>query len=254
MGFGNFTAGLAEKLELLRTALDKKVDKVDGMGLSESNYTKLEKDKLAEIEDNANNYEHPTAPGSKHIPAGGSEGQILIYSSDGTAQWGEDKDTTYDNATANQSGLMSGDDKAKLDGIEAGAQVNPMVTDAGKIGSLSTLKAIVGTIVSSEKGKVNHMVSYFIDNDLADVAFSGSYNDLSDTPENAAATKAGFLSSTDKSKLDGIEAGANNYIHPLNHEASMITQDSIHRFVTDAEKNTWNNKLSATATIDGGTF
>lgn len=54
----------------------------------------------------------------------------------------------------------------------------------------------------------------------------------------------------EKTKL----AGLTNYTHPSSHAASMITQDSTHRFVTDTEKNTWNNKLSATATIDGGTF
>lgn len=32
-------------------------------------------------------YTHPTGAGSKHIPAGGTYGQILVYSSDGTAAW-----------------------------------------------------------------------------------------------------------------------------------------------------------------------
>lgn len=54
----------------------------------------------------------------------------------------------------------------------------------------------------------------------------------------------------EKTKLSGLS----NYTHPSNHEASMITQDSTHRFVTDSEKSEWNNKLSATDTIDGGTF
>jgi hypothetical protein len=40
-------------------------------------------------------YVHPTTAGNKHIPAGGSAGQILRYSSDGTAAWGADNDTTY---------------------------------------------------------------------------------------------------------------------------------------------------------------
>lgn len=45
-----------------------------------------------------------------------------------------------------------------------------------------------------------------------------------------------------KSKLDGIEAEANKYEHPANHPASIITQDASHKFVSDVEKNTWNNK------------
>lgn len=44
----------------------------------------------------------------------------------------------------------------------------------------------------------------------------------------------------EKNKLSGITAGANNYTHPSTHPASMITQDSTHRFVTDTEKDTWN--------------
>lgn len=44
--------------------------------------------------------------------------------------------------------------------------------------------------------------------------FSGSYNDLTDKPVDATASKAGFMSADDKQKLDAIEEGANKYIHP----------------------------------------
>ncbi len=47
----------------------------------------------------------------------------------------------------------------------------------------------------------------------------------------------------EKNKLSGIEDGANNYTHPDTHPASMIEQDETHRFVTDAEKAAWNNKV-----------
>ena len=40
-------------------------------------------------------YTHPTTAGNKHIPAGGSSGQILRWSADGTAAWGADNNTTY---------------------------------------------------------------------------------------------------------------------------------------------------------------
>ena len=36
---------------------------------------------------NANNYVHPTTAGNKHIPAGGTAGQILVNNGDGTAEW-----------------------------------------------------------------------------------------------------------------------------------------------------------------------
>lgn len=44
--------------------------------------------------------------------------------------------------------------------------------------------------------------------DLKTVAFSGSYNDLSNKPSTATTSANGFMSSTDKAKLDGIAAGA----------------------------------------------
>lgn len=46
----------------------------------------------------------------------------------------------------------------------------------------------------------------------------------------------------EKMKLAGIEEGANKYIHPDTHPATMITQDSNHRFVTDLQINEWDKK------------
>lgn len=57
--------------------------------------TAADKAKLNGIASNANNYSHPTSAGNKHIPAGGSAGQILRWSADGTATWGVDNNTTY---------------------------------------------------------------------------------------------------------------------------------------------------------------
>ena len=54
-----------------------------------------DKKKLDGIAEGANKYVHPTGSGNKHIPSGGSAGQVLRWSADGTAVWGEDKDTTY---------------------------------------------------------------------------------------------------------------------------------------------------------------
>lgn len=51
----------------------------------------------------------------------------------------------------------------------------------------------------------------------------------------------------EKNKLAGIADNANNYVHPSSHPASMITEDSTHRFATDAEKSTWNAKASTSA-------
>lgn len=62
----------------------------------------------------------------------------------------------------------------------------------------------------------------------------------------------GFMDATDKAKLNSVETGANNYVHPATHAPSIILQDSSNRFVTDAEKTSWNAKLNASGgTISG---
>lgn len=82
-----------------------------------------DKVKLDGVETNANNYVHPTTSGNKHIPSGGSSGQILRWSADGTAVWGNDNNTTYSpfkgaTASANGgSGLVPAPAKGQLSNI-----------------------------------------------------------------------------------------------------------------------------------------
>lgn len=51
-----------------------------------------------------------------NLPEGGTTGQVLKKTASGV-EWANDNDTTYQNATQSQAGLMSAEDKAKLDGI-----------------------------------------------------------------------------------------------------------------------------------------
>lgn len=66
----------------------------------------------------------------------------------------------------------------------------------------------------------------------------------------ATTSANGLMSASDKSKLDGIATGANNYTHPSTHPASMITQDSTRRMVSDTQIAAWNGKASGTHTHD----
>lgn len=47
---------------------------------------------------------------------------------------------------------------------------------------------------------------------------------------------------SEKQKLEGLS----NYVHPSTHDASIINQDSTHRFVTDEEKSKWNSATGVT--------
>lgn len=119
----NKTTTVSKIKEGLATSeqLAGKVDKDGSKVLSEKNFTAAYETKLKGIADNANNYVHPSTAGNKHIPSGGSSGQILRWSEDGTAVWGADNNTTYSVVTSSANGLMSSADKSKLDGIENGA-------------------------------------------------------------------------------------------------------------------------------------
>ena len=86
----NFAATMA-------TNLGNKADKNHGHSNATTSaagfMSKDDKAKLNGIAANANNYTHPTSSGNKHIPAGGSSGQFLKWSADGTAQWAANPNT-----------------------------------------------------------------------------------------------------------------------------------------------------------------
>lgn len=44
--------------------------------------------------------------------------------------------------------------------------------------------------------------------------------------------------------FEALEGAYSPYTHPSNHAPSVISQDANNRFVTDAEKATWNGKAS----------
>lgn len=95
----------------------------------------------------------------------------------------------------------------------------------------STMNLILGVLVSNDK-----LLKQWHDT-LQNVVNAQDWRVVTDSLK-------GYMTPELKKKLDGIAAGANNYIHPSTHPASMITQDTTHRFVTDTEKSTWNAKAS----------
>lgn len=97
-------------VEALNSAIGTKVDKVEGKGLSANDFTDALKSKLDAISTGANKteksatngnikvdgvevtvYTHPTSAGNKHIPSGGTLGQVLQNSGNGTAEWADHK-------------------------------------------------------------------------------------------------------------------------------------------------------------------
>lgn len=134
-------------------AIALKVDKVDGKQLSTNDYTTAEKTKLSGIADNANNYTHPTTAGNKHIPAGGTPGQILVNTGDGTAEWQDNQG----GGTIDYTGLE--------DVYSYGVEWDTTVADPAltRIGNPLLHKSL--PIQSQYKGCVanNGVVNYYLD-------------------------------------------------------------------------------------------
>ena len=226
----------------LQQAIANKADKIhthaDATQSAAGFLSAEDKTKLDGIATGANKYVHPTGAGNNHIPAGGAAGQVLTYKASGEAQWADPQKTEYGEATTDEAGLMSAEDKEKLDGIATGANNYTHPTSAGNkhIPSGGASGKVLGWKADGEAQWVD---------------------DKNTTYSQATAEADGLMSAEDKEKLDGIAEGANKYTHPSSHAASMITQDATHRFVTDTEKQTWadkytknevDNKLSALET------
>lgn len=115
--------------------------------------SKDDKKKLDDIEDNANNYTHPThnvITGSTEdmAPAFGKTADTYTYNVDSQGHvTGQNTRTIRipdTVATQSAAGLMSKDDKIKLDGIAIGAQVNTVTSVANKTGAVTLSKSDVG--------------------------------------------------------------------------------------------------------------
>ena len=197
------------------TQIGQKVDKVAGKGLSTEDYTSEEKAKLAGVAAGANNYQHPATHPATMIEQDASH--RFVTDTEKTT-WNGKASTAVVTQSAN--GLMSAADKKKLDGVAAGANnyQHPATHPASVIVQDSTHRFVTDTEKTTWNGKASTAV--------------------------ATQSANGLMSASDKKKLDGVAAGANNYQHPATHPASVIVQDSTHRFVTDTEKTTWNGKAS----------
>lgn len=153
------------------------------------------------------------------------------------------QDTTYSNATTSAAGLMSSDDKTKLNGIAAGAEVNQNAFGKVKVGSttveadakIDTLE-LVGSNVTITTDTTNDKVTFSLTSSNVTTAL-GYTPPQQDTTYSAATTStAGLMSSDDKTKLNGIETGAQvNKLEsvtasgtaPLTLNAGTITNKSI---------------------------
>ena len=193
-----------------RTTWNAKASTVIATQTANGLMSKEDKSKLDGIAENANNYVHPSTHPATMIV----EDTTHRFSTDSEKATWNAKATTA-TVTVKSNGLMSADDKNKLDGIEENANNYVHPNDAN-----------TRHVSDTEKAMWNAKA----------------------TTATATQTTNGLMSYSDKAKLDNISSGANAYVHPNSHPATMIVEDTTHRFVTDTEKSTWNAKAT-TATV-----
>ncbi len=166
---------------------------------------KEDKEKLDGVEEGANNYKHPTSAGNKHIPSGGSANQILRYNSSGTAVWSDENDTTYPKATTTKDGLMSKEDKSKLNDIDDGANkiiVNNTLTSTNTTQALSARqgKQLKDDLVVVENDLVtldNKVKTHEADNAKhLQVGERESWNNLTKVKKNITILATGWVDDT----------------------------------------------------------
>lgn len=247
----------------IKAKLSDKVDKVDGKGLSTNDFTTAEKTKLAGIADNANNYSHPTytaqanglykvtVDGTGHvsevtnitaaditalgIPAEDtnttytltkSGNTITLTGSDGSTLSVTDSDTTYEEATTSKAGLMSAADKAKMDGIEANADVN--IIESVKVnGTALTVSAkAVDITVPTTVASLSDASNYALKTDIANVyKYKGSVAAVSNLP--ASGNTVGDVYNVEADGMNYGWDGEKWDALGMSFEITAITNDEI---------------------------
>lgn len=120
-------------------------------------------------------------------------------------------------ATTTKSGFMSKEDKAKLEGVQAKAEVNQNSFSEIVVGSKSytakaktdsfTVSGLGATVVAVTEDGLSISSPEGVQSDWG-VTDSTSLAFIKNKPVDATTTKSGFMSSTDKAKLDGIASKA----------------------------------------------
>lgn len=223
--------GVLYLLQLLKGQFDTKVDKVNGKGLSTNDYTTAEKNKLAGIEAQANKttITDNLTTDSNTSALSAKQGKALKDLLDQVEQEIEDAgggdmlkstydqnmDGIVDNASALEGHGASyfatkTDLNDKLDTDGDGSSVTATFTAAGSRGNITS-----GDTLAVIFGKIAKWYG-----DLKAVAFSGSYNDLTNKP--TIPTVTNDLTDALKANYDAAYTHSQSAHAPSNAQANVI--------------------------------
>ena len=185
-----------------KSEIDTPTNNIDLLATSTTDglMSSSDKSKLDGIAVGANKYVHPETSGNKHIPSGGSDGQILKWESDGTAKWATE--TKYGLATETSGGLMSSTDKTNLDaavsklsGIAEGANNYSLpIASNSQLGGVKTTSSVTDATGLTACPIING-VPYYKD----------TYNEYS-LPTASNTTLGGVKTTSDVTSTSGLTA------------------------------------------------
>jgi hypothetical protein len=244
----------------LWNTVTNKVDIVVGKQLSTEDFTTIEKTKLAGIASGAEvnvNADWNAVSGDAQIlnkPTIPTQTNQLTNNSNFVV------DASYVHTDNNYTTI----EKNKLSGIEASANnyIHPSTHNADMIIDGTTNKAFTATEKTKLSGIATGANNYILPVASAtiggvksgtDITVDASGNvSINDDSHNHIISNIDGLQTALDGKVDDSQVLTNVpvgalftdtiYTHPINHPPSIITQDINNRFVTDAEKSTWNGK------------
>ena len=262
----------------LQGQLDLKVDKITGKQLSTEDYTTLEKNKLTNIQENANNYVHPVTHQSNII----TQDETHRFVSDvQIITWDNKVDSTYVDTKITEVVGAAPDALNTLQELSAslGNDNNYAATMttalSNKVDKIAGKQLSTEDYTTLEKNKlvgiessannyvhpVSHSASMILEEtdkrfmlDMERIKLTNIAENANNYihPENHLATiivedaSHRFFTDVERTKLTGIEESANNYVHPVTHNAIEIVSDETHRFVSDVQITSWDNKVDST--------